>query len=108
MCQCEANCGSRIQVYGNKYCPGCYKKYSNASFKLDFRPVSETPKEDGTYLLMNPCDGYHVAEAMFRDDGGFDCFTLDFKQVVPSFYVAWAKLPDTVKEIHPIFVGGEK
>lgn len=74
-------------------------------FDLDFRPASETPTVPGDYLLYNQCDGYHVVEARFYDDGEFDDFYV-FASSCPvsrNFYRAWALLPDAVKTMHGIF-----
>lgn len=72
---------------------------------LDFRPAIETPANEGVRawvecLILNPCDGFHVAEARFCTiDGEF----LGFFQFAASepwpagSIVAWAKLPDSFK-----------
>lgn len=107
---CEANCGNRTQVYGNKYCPDCHDKYAPAGFPLVFRPKAEIPRQSEdqrTALLFNQCDGYHIAYIRFFDDGEFDGFyPFDGEEYGKDFYEAWAVLPDEVKDLHPIFAKG--
>ena len=60
-------------------------------------------------MLLNKCDGYHLAEPMFDDQGNFECFYLeggDFAYPDGRFYEAWGALPDSFEELHPIFVDG--
>ena len=107
---CQTNCGSEIKVFGCKYCPECYQKYNAARTVLEWRPVGEIPSHNDhgeEFLLLNQCDGYHLAFAQsYRDSDEFDGFySFDLKQeFTPDFYVAWAKLPDAVKDLHPTFV----
>jgi hypothetical protein len=74
-------------------------------FELDFHPASEEPTKPGDYLLYNQCDGYHVVEAHFYDDGEFDGFYFfaSAKPVSADFYRAWALLPDSVKTMYDAF-----
>lgn len=73
-------------------------------WSLDFRPASERPTEQGDYILYNQCDGYHIVEAWF-DDGEFSDFWVfaASKPISKDFYCAWAKLPDTLKDLYPKF-----
>lgn len=104
---CEANCGRATEVYGNRYCPECHERYTPAREVLDFRPTGEIPQQPGEYILVNPCDGYHVADAVFDDDG-FENFLVFGRDVGTNFYIAWAKLPDALERLHPIFVDWQK
>ena len=74
-------------------------------FDLDFRPASETPTKPGNYLLYNQCDGYHVVEAWFSEDGEFEGFWFfaASRPVSKDFYCAWARLPDAAKTLHDVF-----
>lgn len=78
----------------------------NVGFRaaLEFKPASESPPYpdgypgDYMYVLLNKCDGYHVAFADFDDETkAFESF-IDFNCVTyypaDDFYVAWAVLPD--------------
>ena len=66
------------------------------SFHLEWHPASEDATTEGDYLLYNPCDGFHVAEIVFLDDGQPDGFIFfGGGDVGRDFYKAWAKLPDT-------------
>gem|GEM_PF-2336204 len=57
---------------------------------LEWRPMSEAPSDDGDdYLLLNPCDGYHVVVAC---DGDFYPFTSD-NPYHKDYFLCWAKLP---------------
>ncbi len=74
---------------------------------LNFRPAYEPPAvkshgilgaSDG-YLLLNPCDGFHIMWAHFdADDGAFTGFRTfaGTEDHGPEFYIAWAELPDTL------------
>jgi len=76
---------------------------TDMKFELDFRPVSETPTERGSYLLYNQCDGYHIAEAWFID-GEFITFAwFADGPVDKDFYCAWALLPDGTKTLYDAF-----
>lgn len=107
---CAANCGNRTEVWGHKYCPDCDSKYAAARETLVFCPASEAPSYDpdcGThYLLLNPCDGYHLAYANFdvddKDFLGFSNWTRD-DYLEKDFFIAWAKIPDPLKHLIPIF-----
>lgn len=105
---CEAGCGDAVQVYGAPYCPDCHFKYGQARSVLVFSPSTSKPveAEDNEYLLLNQCDGYHLATAMFDDQGAFECFHVFGTNIYSDgdFYCAWAKLPDAVKSLQPIFV----
>ena len=66
------------------------------SFLLEWHPAHEDATTEGDYLLYNPCDGFHVAELVFLDDGQPDGFVFfGDGDVGRDFYKAWAKLPDT-------------
>jgi hypothetical protein len=106
---CEANCGKRTQVYGNKYCPECHRKYAHAWLNIQFCPASEKPRlrdEHRTFLLLNQCSGYIIAEAYFLD-GEFWYFETEGKNSPcdekKGDYCAWAVLPDELKSLHPVF-----
>lgn len=104
---CEANCGKHTAVYGNKYCPECHDNYAPACFPLVFRPKAEAPRQSEnqrTALLLNKCDGYHVAYIRFFDDGEFDGFySFTGIEYETELYAAWAVLPDEVNDLHSIF-----
>jgi hypothetical protein len=73
-------------------------------FNLDFHPASDEPTDPGDYLLFNQCDGYHIAEAWFEENGEFISFAWFAGGLVSkSFYRAWALLPDTVKTLYDVF-----
>jgi len=101
---CEANCGNRTQVSGCKYCPECYQKYELARSYLNWCPALETPRyesdSDQEYLILNPCDGYHIVYTDFdHETKKFERFT-DFMRTQTydeTFFIAWAKLPDGLK-----------
>ena len=78
-------------------------------FKLNFKSCDIDPVYQGEdeveCLLLNPCDGHHVAYARF-DEGefaGFWSFCSDQHYTKGDFYFAWAKLPDVVNEMLPVF-----
>jgi len=77
-----------------------------ATHDLQFKPSTQKPhyepEPDAEYLLLNPCDGFHIAY------GNFDHDTQEFERFSnftggqtygPDQYIAWAKLPDAVKII---------
>lgn len=65
-------------------------------FDLEFLPNTQTPTEPGDYVLYNQCDGYHIVEASFADDGAFEGFYFfGGRTVGDDFYRAWAKLPES-------------
>lgn len=77
----------------------------NLSFKsCDINPIYQG-EDEVECLLLNPCDGYHVAYARFEDGEfvGFYSFCMERRYEANSFYFAWAKLPDVVSEMLPIF-----
>jgi hypothetical protein len=78
---------------------------------IEFHDVDETPimppgESLSSALLYNQCDGYHLVFARFtRETGEFEGF-FDFMGDSPypnDFFCAWALLPDTVKELYPVF-----
>lgn len=80
------------------------------AFDLTFHPNTTSPTDEGWYLLYNQCDGYHLAEATFDDTGEFDCFWNSWEGKNSSgmhygteMYCAWAKLPDTLKDLYDTF-----
>lgn len=73
------------------------------NFELNFRPGQEVPDTEGDYLLYNQCDGYHIAEAWFVDGAFCGFYFWPNEHVSPRFYCAWAKLPDTTKELYEAF-----
>ena len=73
------------------------KPDTREAFVLQFRPASEEPKQSSEgkeCIVFNPCDGYHIGEAVFWDDGDFEGFR-PFAQenLDKDFYTAWAELP---------------
>lgn len=108
MYPCEAKCGKEVRVYGCRWCPECYDKYSKARFFLDFMPPHQEPMRhlDGEeVLLMNTCDGYHLAYVRFDNQGDFQGFSdfLEEKWFEPGeFFQCWAPLPDVIKQVMPI------
>lgn len=65
-------------------------------FSLLIKPQAEVPTEAGDYLLYNQCDGFHIVEAHFFEDGSFDGFySFMGEEFKDDSYMAWAKLPDT-------------
>jgi hypothetical protein len=76
---------------------------------LDFRPNTEAPTPHykclgahSGYLVLNPCDGFHILWAYFaeQEDGTyeFDGFRefASSEYIGPDFYCAWAELPDSL------------
>lgn len=73
-------------------------------FDLVFQPASVAPTERGDYLIYNQCDGYHIVEPFFDDDGDFLAFhTFMGNFIDPDFYCAWALLPDAVRVMFDAF-----
>lgn len=77
------------------------------NWMLEWHPASEEPTQEGDYLLYNECDGYHVAECLFEEDGTPNGFTFfadgGSYPVTRDFYEAWARLPNT-KLLYGYFV----
>lgn len=113
MYECNAKCGKEVRVYGSQYCPECHQKYLMANFSLRFFPALQAPHRslDGEeVLLLNTCDGYHLAFVRFYTDGvfeGFSNFNEDQWYKPGESFQAWAKLPDVVKELIPIIGEGD-
>ncbi len=66
-------------------------------YELQFFSKDIDPPSPGEYLILNPCDGFHLADAMFDEDefeGFYDFANGRFDE---DFYVAWAKIPDSWK-----------
>lgn len=104
---CKTNCGNRVQVTGCKFCPECYYPHSQLTSTLQFFTSEHSPPfnpqrdADQEFLILNPCDGYHIAYAIF-DEGTkkFESFCNFMRNPYPSdFYVAWAELPCTTETI---------
>ena len=61
-------------------------------FELVFHPATEKPedpKNGETFLIYNPCDGYHIVE--WLDDGFYSWMSpVSFNQEAIG---CWAKLP---------------
>ncbi len=64
-------------------------------YALEFFSKDIDPTMDGEYLIINPCDGFHLATAAFDEDGCF-CGFYEFMRGRDDFYVAWAKLPESI------------
>lgn len=76
--------------------------------EITFFQASEIPNpedQDADFLLLNPCDGYHLATALFVDGefNGFYPWGMEEEYLPDEFYIAWAKLPDSVREVTPVF-----
>ena len=66
------------------------------TFCLEFHHQSEKPTDEGTYVLYNQCDGFHIAECWLYD-GKFEYFNwFAGERISEDFYAAWAKLPDSL------------
>lgn len=77
---------------------------------LMFFPTSQKPvrptgiNPTGDYLLYNQCDGYHLAEARWHDNGEFNRFcTFMGETFEEDFYCAWALLPQTSTVLFSVF-----
>ncbi|MFS2047535.1 hypothetical protein ACEN9J_03000 [Variovorax sp. Varisp41] len=74
------------------------------TFELTFQSMDIEPTETCDCICFNQCDGYHQVEARVHD-GEFVGF-YDFIGTRPyseGFFAAWAKLPDCVKDLYPVF-----
>ncbi len=71
---------------------------------LVFRPASELPTVDlngRDVLVLNPCDGYHVARVLSFEENSEAYQTGIYAWLMDEFlphdsYVAWALLPDGI------------
>lgn len=58
--------------------------------------TAAVPTVPGDYLVLNPCDGYHLVQAHFDEDGSFAGF---WQFAGPEFtrdcYIAWAYVYDS-------------
>ncbi len=88
-------------------------RVSNAH-ALQLKPSIQQPdyeaEPDAAYLLLNPCDGFHIAYGNFdHDEQKFERFS-NFsggQTYTPDSYIAWARLPDALKIIESTQEAGD-